>query len=535
MKLHRFLSLLLTACLALGLTGCGSSASFTWRVERVPSNLDPQLAQESPELIAVTNLFRGLTRMDETGQPVLDCADSYTVSADGLTYAFTLKDDLAYTKLSRHEKEYPLTAHDFVFGMQRVFRPETGSPYTTLFGNLKNAQAILDGSMDASQLGVSAPDAKTVVFQLEEPDDSFLAKLSQPGAMPCNQEFFEHSAGAYGLSAANTLANGHFYLYNWNENGLFLRRSGSGSLITSLRLVIDSGSDTDASGSSSSSSAASSSAPLSGVQRVQQEDATAAIDSASAAGSLPSIPYTATTWGLVFNCEDKQLSAAGVRLALSASAASAVTDLPQDFSVAEGLLPPALTVDGQNYRQAAGSLLPAVADVRDTCRTGLATAGLTQFSGIQVLYPEGSVSQQLVEQINQQWQRDLGSFSAYFSLKALPLDELRQAVASGEYQIALLPFSPASNDAADFLAQFTGGSLTGWQDSTFDSDVNALLRSLQPTVSQVAQAESRLLAAAPVYPLWYQDQALILASGVEHVVFQPFGPVLDLTWATYTE
>ena len=47
---------MLAGLAALCLTGCGSQIEFTWAMERVPNNLDPQLAWESPELIAVTNL-----------------------------------------------------------------------------------------------------------------------------------------------------------------------------------------------------------------------------------------------------------------------------------------------------------------------------------------------------------------------------------------------------------------------------------------------------------------------------------------------
>lgn len=529
MRFHRILCLLLCLLLTAGvLTGCGSGgASFTWRVDHVPANLDPQIAQESPERIAVTNLYRGLTRIDENGEAVLDCAESYTVSDDGLTYTFTLKDGLAYTKLKKHEKEYPLTAADFVFGMERVFRDETSSPYRDLYSNLKG----VDGS---GTLGVSAPDERTVVYQLSSPDPAFLEKLAQPGAMPCNEEFFEHSAGAYGLSAATTLANGYFYLYNWNENGLFLRRSASSSLITSLRIVLDTTTQaTPTPQPASGTSVAQEQIPATGAAAVATGDVTAAIDEVSAAGSLPSIPYTATTWALVFNCKDEQLAPQSVRLALGASAAG-IEQLPTGFSAADGLIPPAIQVNGSGYRDAVGSQMPTVSDVKELCRTGLSEAGLQQFSGIQVLYPEGSTYQTLIEQVSQQWQKELGAFSAYFTLKAMPLDELKSTVASGDYQIALLPFSPSSADSAAFLQQFTGGALTGWQSASFDSQVSQLSGQLDISAEQIAQAEQTLLAGGAISPLWYQDQALVMAQGVDHVVFDPFGPVLDLTWATYT-
>lgn len=513
--------------------GCGSSASFTWKLSRVPSNLDPQIASESPELIAVTNLYRGLTRIDESGEPVLDCAESYTVSADGCTYTFTLKDGLSYTKLKRHEKEYDLTAQDFVFGMQRVFMPETNSPYSSTFLNIKNAKQVLNGTMSPDQLGVSAPDEHTVVFQLEQPDSEFLAKLSQAGAMPCNQEFFENSGGAYGLTAQYTLANGSFYLYNWNENGLFLRRSTTGNQIGNLRLVIDT--DTASSSSSSSGSTVSSTSP-SGVQKVLDGIATAAIDNASAAGKLSSIPYTATTWALVFNCENPQLAPIDVRKALISSAVSASFELPTDFSVAEGLLPPAITLNGESYRSQAGNQLPdIIGNSKDLCRTGLESAGLKRFDNIQILIPQGSSYRELMDHINQTWQQDLGSFSAYFSIKELPLDELLSAVTSGNYQIALIPFTVTSNNPLELLSQFSNGAITFNTIPTYDTALTEATSSLELSATDVAALEHQLLTQAGVYPLWYQQQALILAQGVEHVVFHPFGPILDLTWATYTK
>ena len=151
-----------------------------------------------------------------------------------------------------------------------------------------------------------------------------------------------------------------------------------------------------------------------------------------------------------------------------------------------------------------------------------------------MLYPEGSTYQTLIEQVSQQWQKELGAFSAYFTLKAMPLDELKSTVASGDYQIALLPFSPSSADSAAFLQQCTGGALTGWQSASFDSQVSQLSGQLDTSAEQIAQAEQTLLAGGAISPLWYQDQALVMAQGVDHVVFDPFGPVLDLTWATYT-
>lgn len=119
------------AAAALLLAGCGSSRlnSFTWEVDSVPSNLDPQTASSSSDVISVTHLFSGLYRLDEQGEPQPDCAESCQVSQDGLTYTFTLKEDLGYNGYRGGDTDAVLTARDFVFGLQRVFLPETNSPW----------------------------------------------------------------------------------------------------------------------------------------------------------------------------------------------------------------------------------------------------------------------------------------------------------------------------------------------------------------------------------------------------------------------
>ena len=536
----RILSLALCAALTLGLllTGCsGSSSSFTWKVSSVPANLDPQMANTSQEIIAVTNLYRGLTRMDETNTPVLDCAESYTLSTDGLTYTFVLRSDLSYTKLKKHTKEYELTAKDFVFGLQRTLMPQTNSPYAQLFANIQGAAQVMAGEAPASTLGITAPDDRTVVIRLAQPDADFLSKLASPGAMPCNQEFFEASGGSYGLSAQYTLANGWFYMYNWNENGLFLRRNATGSQIASLRLVLDeeslAASSAAQSGSSSSDSQVTVPSP---AQRILDGEASGGIGSVSSAQGLTTIPFTTTTWALVFNTQEPQLSSPAVRQALISSIQQATVNLSADFSVAEGLIPPSVTVQSTSYRQQAGTILPAaVSNVRELCRQGLESSGLTRFDNIQILMPQNQSVQEMVSQLNQQWQQDLGAFSAYFSLKQVTQQELEQALQTGSYQIALVPLTSTSNSAAAMLKTFAAGAWTGLVDSTFDQAMEGVNSASQTAAGQISACEKLLMDQYSVYPLWYEQQALLLAPNIKGVVFNPFGPVLDLTWATATD
>lgn len=281
-QFFRITAALLAAAFLLALTGCGSSSSapsFTWFVDTIPANLDPQVASAAPDVIACENLYSGLVRKKADGEIVPDLSESWTISSDGKTYTFQIKDGLTYKAVKGASTDHTITAEDFVFAFRRIFQPQTNSPYAVEFAALENSAAVLAGTADASTLGVSAAGPLTLVFRLSEKDDNFLAKLTLPGAMPCDEAFFESTRGTYGLTAKTTLSSGSFYLYNWTASGLFLHRDVSSPMIGSLRLVQNTGST-----------------GKSAAQLIADEKCSAALDDTGEDTSLQSVDYSDTTW-----------------------------------------------------------------------------------------------------------------------------------------------------------------------------------------------------------------------------------------------
>ena len=65
----RFVAALLAAFFVLSLTACGSgSNSFTWFVDSIPANLDPQVASSASDIIACENLYSERPRPPYTGR-----------------------------------------------------------------------------------------------------------------------------------------------------------------------------------------------------------------------------------------------------------------------------------------------------------------------------------------------------------------------------------------------------------------------------------------------------------------------------------
>ena len=517
-QFFRITAAVLAAAFLLALTGCGSSSSapsFTWFVDTIPANLDPQVASAAPDVIACENLYSGLVRKKADGEIVPDLSESWTISSDGKTYTFQIKDGLTYKAVKGASTDHTITAEDFVFAFRRIFQPQTNSPYAVEFAALENSAAVLAGTADASTLGVSAAGPLTLVFRLSEKDDNFLAKLTLPGAMPCDEEFFNSTRGTYGLNASSTLSSGSFYIYNWTASGLFLRRTPSGSLIDSLRLV----QNTNSTGQSA-------------AELIANEKCSAAPDDTAAPTTLTSLSYSDTTWSLLFNCSSV-FASTELRQAL-ASAARGAAEVPDGglYAAANGLVPDGLTVDGMNYRDTAGDVTPAAVDARALYLTARQTLTTSDFNKVSLMVPAGSGVTSAAEEINGVWQKE---FSLFFSVEEVDEETFAKRLAEGDYTIALAPISAEGGSVYNMLNQFTtaGGGLTGYADSLYATQLQA---STQATGSSrcrlLGDCERQLLSDAVTVPLFAQQKRLLIAPGIQNLIFDPFGPVLDLTYTT---
>ena len=171
-------------------------------------SLDTNLATDGESFEVIADCIDGLMQMDADGAAVPAIAESYDLSEDGKTYTFHLRD-------AQWQDGTPVTANDFVFAWRRICQ-EAGE-YAYLFdssvGCVKGADAIIYEGADPTTLGVSAPDDKTFVVELEVPVSFFPSLMYFPTFYPINEAFYNSlDAGTYGTSPETFLANGAFVL-----------------------------------------------------------------------------------------------------------------------------------------------------------------------------------------------------------------------------------------------------------------------------------------------------------------------------------
>lgn len=210
------------AAALLGQTQRGAADTLAVFIGTDVGELDPHHAVSYADHLVANTLHLGLITYNERGEVVPGLADSWTMSADGRTYTFTLRSDAEWST------GWPITSDDIVAGIERALNPNRPSPFVEKLSIIVNAEAFRSGGMTQSEVfGVTAPDKRTVVFTLSRRDVDFLHTLSHPVAKPA-------PASEPDVIANGRVTSGRYQVAGRRDEGLDLVPRGAGP---SLRLI----------------------------------------------------------------------------------------------------------------------------------------------------------------------------------------------------------------------------------------------------------------------------------------------------------
>lgn len=197
-----------------------------------PPTLDPGRGTDTQSIWAIRQMFMGLTGFDEEANVVGDLATEWTASEDGLTWTYTMRDDVHWVKLDPASGEFsdlgPVTAADVEYAVKRTLDPNTASDYAYVlyiiqggeeFNSADPAAADFDALRDA--VGVRAVDDTTVEFTLKQPAAYFPSITGLWITFPLNQEAVE-AGGDTWTEPGNIVTNGPYTLETW-QHGAELR------------------------------------------------------------------------------------------------------------------------------------------------------------------------------------------------------------------------------------------------------------------------------------------------------------------------
>jgi oligopeptide transport system substrate-binding protein len=172
-----------------------------------PLTLDPARATNSWENRMISGMFIGLTMRDAKGAIVPGMAESWTTSADGLTWTFKLR-------AANWSDGTPVSAADFEYAALRLMTMKPPSQVASQYFALANAEAVQAGTLPPQALGVKALDAKTVEIKLKEPTPFLPILLAYMTLAPVPKHVVEKFGDAW-VKPENIVVNGAFNLAEW--------------------------------------------------------------------------------------------------------------------------------------------------------------------------------------------------------------------------------------------------------------------------------------------------------------------------------
>ncbi|MBX3736462.1 MAG: peptide ABC transporter substrate-binding protein [Candidatus Didemnitutus sp.] len=469
-----------------------------------PATLDPHLATLPDEFFLIRALTEGLVVPNPAGgTPLPGVAERWETSADGLTWTFHLRAD------ARWSNGDPVTAADFVYSFRRALTPALGAPKAQLFFVLKNAAAFYRGQLaDPAQLGLAAPDARTLVLTLEQPAPHLLALAASGPWLPVHPASIEHFGGATARNATWTepgryVGNGPFVLAEWRKaQHLLVTRNphfhaADRIKLTAVRYQIYDSGDTEER-----------------AFRAGQVDITMAVPFTKlehyASPVLRRQPLHETRY-FALNTTRPPLDDARIRRALALA-------LDRDAivrNVLRGAQRPALSFippDLGGYTGAA-QLTPDPA----AARALLAAAGFPDGKGFPKLeLAAWNVNPAILEAAQQMWRRELGIETSIVQREG---KVHMAAVIAGDFAIALMPAIPDYDDASALFDELTTGApgnFPRWSDARYDELVRNARRETDRAhrTELYRAAEHRLLDQLPIVPFYFNSQDYLVAPRV---------------------
>ena len=568
MKKRKLVSLLLSGALVFGLlAGCGGGTTstntetpdtqesgvpgtenpsgeafeMTLNIASEPQSIDPALNSAVDGAIMLSHMFEGLMRWDDSGAETVGSdgtcnnavlaegqAESYekTPNEDGtVTYTFKLRDDIKWSDGK------DVTAQDFVFSWQRLVSPETAADYSYMIDCVVNANEIMNGEKEPSELGVKAVDEKTFEVTITSDLPYFLEICAFPATFPVREDIVSNAQWTY--DPATYVSNGAYKMSErvTNDrivmvpNEYYYDVDSLGPQKLTFKLMEDQN------------------AMLNGFNTGEldfiESMPTDEVAGLLASGDLKIVDYIGTYY-VCYQTQKAPFDDWRVRKAftLAVDRNRIVTEITQTGQVEAGGYVPAGVYDaagatGDDFRTVGGDYYDPYKEAYEAnceeARALLAEAGYPNGEGfpvVEYLYNTGDDHKSVAEALQNMWQTQLG---VTVTLNNQEWATFLQTRKDGDYSIARNGWIADYNDPMSFLDMWlTGGGNNDAQYSNaeYDAKIQAAKASTDPAerMQLMHEAENILMEEDwVVNPLYFYTQKYMLADGIQGMYYTPLG------------
>lgn len=528
----------------------GGPFEITLNIASEPQSIDPALNSAVDGAIMLGHMFEGLMKWkdSEVETPGSDgtCTNAELTEGQAESYEKVVNDDgtVTYTFKIRSDARWsdgkPVTAGDFVYSWQRLVTPETAADYNYMIDSVVNANEIMAGDMDPTELAVSAPDDSTFVVTLTSDLPYFLEVCAFPATFPVRQDVTTKEDGTpndqWTFDVATYLSNGPYKLTAWNHNSEIVMEPNEqyydvanlGPDKITFKLMDD----------QNAMLSGFNSGELDFIEDVPQAE----LPSLIASGDLKIVDYIGTYY-VCYQTQKAPFDDPRVRQAftLAVNRTFIVDKVTQAGQVPANGFVPAGVYDaagstGDDFRTVGGAYYSIEGDADysyeancEKARELLAEAGYPNgenFPVVEYLYNTSDAHKAVAEALQNMWETELG---VKVTLNNQEWAVFLQTRKDGNYSIARNGWIADYNDPMSFLDMWlTGG---GNNDAQYaNADYDAKIQEAKNTTDPAARmqlmhdAEDIIMGQDwALNPLYFYTQKYMLSDRVGGMFYTPLG------------
>jgi oligopeptide transport system substrate-binding protein len=479
-------------------------------------DLNQWSASDDISFTILNNVSEGLYRLDKDNNPQPALAQDVNISADKLTYTFTLRDGIKWSNGT------PITAADFKYAWLGEMNPATSkNGYAFILTDyIVGGAEYGAGTGTADKVSIVAKDDKTLVVQLKQPTPYFLRLVSLVPYFPLNEEYVKSQGANYALSTDQLLYAGPYVLKTFDTaSGATLEKNPNYWDTANVKT------DTINLKVIKEQSTALNAYKAGQIDRVQL--------SSSDVDANKNNPEFGTsinfrTVYLQFNTKAEGLSNVNIRKSLELAFNSktlAATILNNGSEGATGLIPNVMSGNGgKSFRELQGDLFQAdAAQAKQLWDQGVKELGKTP--KLTLLIADDSETKDIATFLQSEFKNSLGIDVAVDTKTKKARNQLMD---DNNYQMAITAWGADYDDAMTYMDLWTNHSpyRGNYENAQYDTLIANAKKETDDTkrADMLLQAEKLLVQQdVVVAPIYYGGISYLQKTGVEGLIYHPYG------------
>lgn len=481
------------------------------------------LGSEPPDMCSLTTtdatsgnvlrqIMEPLVTLDENNEAAEGVATNWTVSEDGLTYTFTLREGMKWTNGE------PVTAHDFEFGWKTLLNPETAAEYAYFGYVLKNGEAYNNGECSADEVGVQANGDYELIVTLENPTEYFLKSLAFYSFYPVNQKAYEEYGDKYATDADKIVTNGAFTMTEWkHQNQIVLEKNPDfynadqvGVQKIYMVMLTDTGTKLNAFQTGEADIV-----DLNGDQtdllKTEGFDVFTYTDGATA--------Y------LEYNLNNPYLANQNLRLAIGAAVDGTVLAeniIKNGSKAPTGFTPEAVTGLEKSFPEEVGQTIIGYNPEKAKELYEKAVEELGEIPTLTLITDDNDTASKVCTFVQEELNKNLG---LEVKIEQMTFKNRLARMTAKDFDIVMALWSPDYNDPMTFLDLWEtngGNNHTSWSNAAYDELLSKVRTeaNAETRMGYLYEAEKILMEEQPISPLYWRSRAYAVSDKIESGVIR---------------